>query len=83
MFGKGRRFKAWRPNRVLELTPVEVQVETERSQTRARGAESIPAWMFNLAWEQLSTYGRLSNSRPLIRSNCGSLASIAHTALER
>ncbi len=54
-----------KPNRVLELTPVEVQVETERSRSRARGAESIPAWMFNLAWERLRTLGTLSNSELL------------------
>jgi hypothetical protein len=54
-----------KPNRVLELTQVEAQVETERSQSRARGAEPIPAWMFNLAWERLRTHGTLSNSELL------------------
>ena len=53
-----------RPNRVVELTPVEVHVETERSRSRG-GAESIPAWMFNLAWERLRTHGALSNSELL------------------
>jgi hypothetical protein len=51
-----------RPNRVIELTPVEVHVETERSRERVGGAEAIPAWMFNLAWERLRTHGTLSNS---------------------
>jgi hypothetical protein len=50
-----------RPNRVVELTPVEVHVETERSLERASGAEPIPAWMFNLAWERLRTHGTISN----------------------
>jgi HKD family nuclease len=50
-----------RPNRVVELTPVEVHVETARSRERAGGAEPIPAWMFNLAWERLRTHGTLSN----------------------
>lgn len=54
-----------KPNRVIELTPVEVHVETERSRTRAGGGEPIPAWMFNLAWERLRTHGRLSNSELL------------------
>ena len=54
-----------KPNRVLELTPVEAQVETERSRRRARVAEPIPAWMFNLAWERLRTHGTLSNSELL------------------
>lgn len=51
-----------RPNRVVELTPVEVHVETERSRERTGGAEPIPAWMFNLAWDRLRTHGSLSNS---------------------
>jgi hypothetical protein len=51
-----------RPNRVIELTPVEVHVETERSRERVSGAEAIPAWMFNLAWERQRTHGMLSKS---------------------
>jgi HKD family nuclease len=54
-----------RPNRVVELTPVEVLVETARSRSRTHGAEPIPAWMFNLAWEQLRTHRTLSNSELL------------------
>lgn len=50
-----------RPNRIVELTPVEIHVETERSRERVGGAEAIPAWMFNLAWERLRTHGTLSN----------------------
>lgn len=50
-----------RRNRVVELTPVEVLVETERSRERTGGAERIPAWMFNLAWDRLRTHGTLSN----------------------
>jgi HKD family nuclease len=49
------------PNRVVELTPIEVQIETERSRQRTGGAESVPAWMFNLAWDRLRTHGTLSN----------------------
>jgi hypothetical protein len=51
-----------RPNRVIDLTPLEAHVETERSRERVRGAEPIPAWMFNLAWERLRTHGTLSNT---------------------
>jgi len=50
-----------RPNRVVEVTPAELLVETERSRERRGGAESIPAWMFNLAWEWLRAKGELSN----------------------
>jgi hypothetical protein len=53
-----------RQNRVVELTPVDVHVETERSRSRG-GAEPIPAWMFNLAWDRLRTHGMLSNSELL------------------
>ena len=56
-----RTLSQGRPNRVVELTPVEVLVETERSRHRNGGAESIPAWMFNLAWERLRSFGTLSN----------------------
>jgi hypothetical protein len=50
-----------RPNRVVDLTPSEVYVETERSRARTGRAEPIPAWMFNLAWDRLRTHGTLSN----------------------
>ncbi len=53
-----------RVNRVVELTPVEVHVETERSRSRG-GAEPIPAWMFNLAWDRLRTFKTLTNSELL------------------
>lgn len=50
-----------KPNLVVRLTRAAVYVETERSRGRTGGAEEIPAWMFNLAWERLRTHGRLSN----------------------
>lgn len=50
-----------RRNRVVDLSPVEIHVETDRSRNRAGGAEPIPAWMFNLAWDRLRTHGRLTN----------------------
>jgi hypothetical protein len=40
-----------RPNHVVDIDPVEVHVVTERSKARNGGAEPIPAWMFNLAWD--------------------------------
>jgi hypothetical protein len=54
-----------RENRVVDLTPIEVHIETERSRDRKGGAEAIPAWMFNLAWDRLRTHGTLSNSELL------------------
>jgi hypothetical protein len=52
-------------NRVVELSPVEMRVETEHSRQEAGGAEAIPAWMFNLAWDRLRTHGTLSNKELL------------------
>jgi hypothetical protein len=49
----------------VELTPVEAHVETERSTSRTGGAEPIPAWMFNLAWDRLRTFGQLTNRQLL------------------
>jgi len=56
-----RTLSQGRPNRIAELTPVEVLVETERSRSRTGGAEAIPAWMFNLAWDRLRSFGVLTN----------------------
>jgi hypothetical protein len=49
-----------KPNRVTDLTPEALYVETERSRARSQ-QEEIPAWMFNLAWEYLKTHRELSN----------------------
>lgn len=50
-----------KPNRIVDLTPTDVFVETERSRTVSGGAEPIPAWMFNVAWDYLQTHGHLTN----------------------
>jgi len=50
-----------RPNLVTEVTPSEVLVETARSRERTGGAASIPAWLLNLAWDELRSRGSLSN----------------------
>jgi len=52
-------------NLVTEFNPCEMHVETGRSRPRRGGAEPIPAWMFNLAWERLRTCGRLTNAELL------------------
>jgi len=49
-------------NEVVELTPTEMYVQTRRSGDRGAGAQPIPAWMFNLAWEYLQKHGTLTNS---------------------
>jgi hypothetical protein len=50
-----------RPNRVKQLTPAEVLIETERSRERQGGPASVPAWMLNLAWDRLKVFGTLTN----------------------
>lgn len=51
-----------RPNRVVEVTPSEVWIETERTIRERTGPQPVPAWMLNLAWEYLRTRGELSNT---------------------
>jgi PLD-like domain len=51
-----------RPNRLVEVTPSEVWVETERTARERTGPQPVPAWMLNLAWEYLRTRGELSNA---------------------
>lgn len=50
-----------RPNYVAEITPAGLYVETQRSKERTGGAELIPPWMVNLAWEVLRSRGELTN----------------------
>jgi HKD family nuclease len=54
-----------KPNLVVSVTASAVYVETARSKQLRGGAEEIPAWMFNLAWERLRTHGRLTNKELL------------------
>ena len=48
-------------NRVVELTPTEMYIATARSMQSGTGAEPVPAWMINLAWDYLRQHGSLSN----------------------
>ena len=50
------------PNRVVEVTPSHLLVETERSRAEGGGPAEIPAWMLNIAWDFLCTHGTLSNA---------------------
>ena len=51
-----------KPNRVVEVTPSHVLVETERSVSERTGPQPVDAWMLNLAWEYLRTRGELRNT---------------------
>lgn len=48
-------------NRVVEHTPHGLYVETERSRSRKAGAELVPGWMVQLAWDFLIAHGTLTN----------------------
>jgi HKD family nuclease len=54
-----------RPNTIVDLTRDGVWIETERSVRLGRGAEHVPAWMLNIAWDYLAANGRLTNSHLL------------------
>lgn len=49
-----------KPNRVVEVTPQALWVETERSKARGK-LERVPAWMIELAWDYLQAHGELTN----------------------
>jgi hypothetical protein len=51
-----------RPNNVVEVTPSEIWIETERTRRERTGPQPVPAWMLNLAWEYLKTRGELTNA---------------------
>lgn len=51
-----------RPNRVRDVTPTGIWVETEASVSKGRPAQLIPAWMFQLAVDHLEAHGRLTNA---------------------
>jgi hypothetical protein len=50
-----------RPNRVTSLSPLGIEIQTERSRERHGGSELVPAWMLNLAWDRLRVLRKLSN----------------------
>lgn len=56
------------PNRVVAVSRAGIDVETERSQSRASGPRRVPAWMIQIAWQRLQSRGRLTN-RELLASD--------------
>jgi HKD family nuclease len=50
-----------RPNRVVEITPHGVYIETARSRQLGTPPPLVPAWMVQLAWDYLQLHGRLTN----------------------
>lgn len=49
------------PNWVVEITPPELRVETERSGAAGSAPQGVPAWMLEVAWRRLMTRGRLTH----------------------
>lgn len=49
------------PNRVHDVTPDGVWVETSRSRALGRPPQLVPAWMIQIAWEWLTAHGTLAN----------------------
>ena len=54
-----------KPNRIVDVTPHEIYVETERTMDRSTGPQPIPAWMFELALDALKAHGTLTNAHLL------------------
>lgn len=48
-------------NRVVEVTPRGLFVETTRSADRRSPPQLVPAWMIQLAWDYLRAHGTLTN----------------------
>jgi hypothetical protein len=51
-----------RANRLAEVTPTEVLVETDRTRQQRTGPQAVPAWMLNLAWDYLTSRGEVTNT---------------------
>lgn len=56
-----RTISEGRPNRITQMSRHGLWVETDRSQERGAGAQNVPAWMFNIAWDYLVAHSRLDN----------------------
>ncbi len=50
-----------KPNFVRDVAASGLWVETERSRAQEAGAQLVPPWMLNLAWDTLKARGELSN----------------------
>ena len=50
-----------KPNRIREITPDGVWVETERSRAAGRPPQLVEAWRVQVAWDWLQAHGSLTN----------------------
>lgn len=49
------------PNWIIAITSEGLRVETERSRKAGSGPQDVPAWMFEAAWQRLTTRRRITN----------------------
>ncbi len=78
------------PNRVTEVTPQGIYIETEASRAKGNPAQEVPSWMFELAWETLRSRGKLTQQEVLNALNikrsaavCAVLARLAGVEVVR
>jgi hypothetical protein len=48
-------------NRIVEILPTGILMETGRTESRGTGPQLVDAWMIELAWDSLKSNGKLSN----------------------
>ncbi|CAA0138208.1 Uncharacterised protein [Mycolicibacterium vanbaalenii] len=58
-----------RPNRIVSIERVGIEVETIRSEDRGTGPQLVPAWMIDTAWAHLRRHGRLTQDELLSSLN--------------
>lgn len=51
------------PNKIGQISPAGIEVTTERSAATVGGAVLVPAWMFNVVWEELREHGRVDREQ--------------------
>lgn len=51
-----------KPNWVTSVDERGVWIETEASRTKGTGAQLVPAWMIQIAWDHLRRHGTLDNT---------------------
>jgi HKD family nuclease len=50
------------PNKVVDINPAGILVQTKRSDAKKTGPQLIDAWMLQLAWDYIKSNGQLSNT---------------------
>lgn len=58
-----------KPNWVIDITSVGARIETEDSRLKGLPPQLVPAWMIQVAWDQLRTEGSLEQSVLLEKLN--------------